>query len=131
MKKRHQTISGLISCHMCLVPLQFLLCPRFSNRNALIPSEQCLAVCIVTLAPYSKAEPPSTVVIHTAEAGAHHWFEGGGSQPGLQAGRLQHSGTLATLESCMPSQSDMTGLTHLALQTQVPTQGQLLNVRKM
>lgn len=103
MKKHHQTISGLISSHMCLVPLQFLLCPRFSNRNALIPSEQCLAVCTVTFAPYSKAEPPSTVVIRTAEAGAHPWFEGGGSQLGLQAGRLQHMGPWRHVSPACPA----------------------------
>ena len=106
MKRHHQTILGLISCRMCLVPLQFLLCPRFPNRNALIPPEQCLPACTVTLAPYLKAEPPSAVVIHTAYAGARPCFEGGRSQPGLQAGRLQHSGALVTLESCVPGQSE-------------------------
>lgn len=36
MKRVHQSILGLISCYTCLVPLQFLLCPRFPNRNALV-----------------------------------------------------------------------------------------------
>lgn len=58
MKRQHETILGLISSCVCLVPLQFLLCPRFPNRNALIPPEQCLLVCTATLAPCLKAEPP-------------------------------------------------------------------------
>lgn len=103
MKRHHQSILGLISCHIYLVPLQFLLCPRFPNMNALIPPEQCLLVCTVMLAPYLETEPPSDACM-----GACSWFEGGRSQPGLQAGRLQHSGALAVLESCMsgPSEHD-------------------------
>lgn len=47
MKRNHQSILGLISCCMCMVPLQFLLCPSFPTEMHLfllgceLPSWRC------------------------------------------------------------------------------------------
>lgn len=55
--------------------------------------------------------------------GARPWFESGRSQPGLQAGRLQHSGPLAMLESCMsgPPDHDWSDLAGFAVTSPNPS----------
>lgn len=110
---------------MYLVLLQFLLCPRFPNRNALIPPEQCLLVYTVTLAPIWRL---NLQVMPTWELARGLRVEGASQV--FRLGGFSTVGLWQCLNPACLAHLIMIGLTCLALQSQVPTQVQLLNVRE-